>query len=73
MGWSDEIREALADLFCKFDALMYEVRNCVVGARTGCTTNKKLASHLRSLAEKLNGAADAIEFNIAENGEEEIE
>ncbi len=72
MGWSDEIREVLAGLFCKFDSLMYEIRNCVVGARTGCTNNKKLASHLRSLAEQLNEVADAIEFDIAENGEEEI-
>ena len=59
-GWGEEILDNLYEVFEKIDSLTYEVRHCVRGCYTRCTTNGELADYLRSLAGDLETAAGEI-------------
>ena len=61
MGWSDEVRDIVMDACHPIEQMIYEVRNCVRGVYTGQETNIDLANYLRTLAEELESAAEAVE------------
>ena len=59
-GWGEEVRDFLDSIMSEAEELFYEIRNCVRGSYTNCTTKSELGDYLRNLAEQLNEAADEI-------------
>ena len=60
-GWDLEGLDQLEEAFGEIESFMYEVRNCVRGAYTGCYTYEDLAEKLRNISDSLSMAADEIE------------
>ena len=71
-GWDLDDLSSLEEAFSEIESFMYEVRNCVRGAYTGCYTYEKLAEKLRNISDSLSMAADEIE-NIPEPNEDDDE
>lgn len=74
-GWDLDELDQLEEAFGEIESFMYEVRNCVRGAYTGCYTYEELAEKLRNISDSLSMAADEIE-NMPEpepEDEEEFE
>lgn len=71
-GWDLEDLYQLEEAFGEIESFMYEVRNCVRGAYTGCYTYKDLAEKLRNISEDLSVAANEIE-NMQEPEPEEYD
>ena len=71
-GWDLEDFDQLEEAFSEIENFMYEVRNCVRGAYTGCYTYEELAEKLRNISDSLSMAADKIE-NTPEPEPEEDE
>jgi hypothetical protein len=62
-GWELEDTESgLLDLFDDLQRVAYELKNCIKGSYTKCTTYKELSMYLKKKAEELNYEADAIMF-----------
>lgn len=59
-GWSEEVQEALEDVFSDLERLVYEVRNCVRGAYTQANTNEELSDYIQSVAEDLKSIAEGL-------------
>ena len=72
-GWDLEDLGQLEEAFGEIENFMYEVRNCVRGAYTGCYTYEDLADKLRRIAEDLMTAADEIENTPEPEPKEEEE
>lgn len=62
-GWELEDTESgLLDLFDDLQRVAYELKNCIRGSYTKCTTYKELSMYLKKKAEELDYEADAITF-----------
>lgn len=59
-GWSYSVRRILSPVFARTEDLMYEIRNTVKGAMTGCYTIEELSDFIRSIAEDYEDAASEI-------------
>lgn len=71
-GWDLEELDQLEEAFGEIENFMYEVRNCVRGAYTGCYTYEELAEKLRNISDSLSMAANEIE-NMSEPEPEDEE
>ena len=71
-GWDLGDLDQLEEAFGEIENFMYEVRNCVRGAYTGCYTYEELAEKLRNISDSLAMAAEEIE-NMSEPEPEEDE
>lgn len=71
-GWDLGDLNQLEEAFDEIENFMYEVRNCVRGAYTGCYTYEELAEKLRNISDSLAMAAEEIE-NMSEPEPEEDE
>ena len=60
-GWGEDVESILSPVFARAEDLMYEVRNTIRGANTGCETTEDLADFIRNLATEFEEAADEIE------------
>lgn len=60
-GWELEDTESgLLDVINDLERVAYELKNCIRGAYTKCTTYKELAIYLKNKAEELDYEADAL-------------
>ena len=71
-GWDLGDLDQLEEAFGEIENFMYEVRNCVRGAYTGCYTYEELAEKLRNISDSLAMAAEEIE-NMSEPEDEEYD
>ena len=72
-GWDLDDLDQLEEAFGEIENFMYEVRNCVRGAYTGCHTYEELADKLRNISDSLSMAADEIENTPEPEPEDEEE
>jgi len=72
-GWDLDDLDQLEEAFSEIENFMYEVRNCVRGAYTGCYTHEELAEKLRDISDSLTMAADEIENTPEPEPEEDDE
>lgn len=72
-GWDLEDLDQLEEAFGEIESFIYEVRNCVRGAYTGCHTYEDLAEKLRNISDSLSMAADEIENMPESNKDDEDE
>lgn len=59
-GWSETVQDELYDVMDKMDSFLYEVRNCIKGSYTHCSTNDELADYIEGLADRLTEAAEYV-------------
>lgn len=60
-GWELEDTESgLLDVIGDLERVAYELKNCIRGAYTRCTTYKELSMYLKKRAEELDYEADAL-------------
>lgn len=70
-GWN--LEEKMSELNCTLEdieSLIYELKNCVRGCYTGCTTYKELGEYIQELGQKLADEGDFVS-EMEEDPEEE--
>lgn len=60
-GWDLRDDSMLMETFDDIESAIYEIKNCVRGAYTGCETYEELGQHLRDLGQSLMECAGEIE------------